>query len=402
MTVAAAASAAAPVVEQSSAPIIAEAAPPAPLSEAPPPGAEAKVEEPKAPISTRDALRAAAAKVEKEEAAKLTGAAIDPKEAAKDPAKGADLKRGDGGKFVPKDAAAAAAKDVIDPAAAKDPAAAAAAKPGEPPPAAAKRTVNAPDRFSNDAKAVWDTAPEPVKAEVDRMHRELTQGIEKHRVGAEKFETIKHFDEMATRSGTDLKTALTNYTSLEAVLRQNPLKGLERVCENIGVSLRDVAQIVLGQTPDQHQSQSDATIRELRAELNQVKQQVGGVTQHFQKQHETTLHDQITKWAESRPHFDIIAPHIAAEMREGATSLDEAETRVLQKYPALAAIAKANETPADPKPAASSAAASELLAQTEKGQKSVHGAPGSGSEPVTQVRSSSIKEALKRAAAKAG
>lgn len=391
MTTALAVSTPAPA-DISSAPIEDVAAPPNPLSEAPPAAVKVEADAPKAPISTRDALRAAAAKVEAGEAAKAAAAekpAVDP---AKDLSKGADLKRGDGGQF--------AAKDPVDPAAAKDPAAIAAAAKAEPP-AAAKRTVNAPERFSNDAKAVWDTAPEPVKAEVDRMHRELTQGIEKHRVGSEKFETIKHFDEMATKGGTDLKTALTRYTNLETVLRQNPLKGLEEVCNNIGVSLRDVAQIVLGQTPDQAQSQSDATIRELKQQVQQLSQQIGGVTSHFEQQGKSQLEKHISDWAAGRDHFDMIAPHIAAEMRDGATDLDDAEARVFQKYPQLAALAKpAAKADPDPKIAASSAAA-DLVAQTDKGSKSIKGAPGPGSEPAAQPASSSIKEALKRAAARA-
>lgn len=386
--------------EANAAPIEHVEAPPSPLSETPPAPAEAKVEPVKAPVSTRDALRAAAAKVEAGEAAKVAGDAP-----VKDAAKGAEVDRGKDGKFAPKDpAAAAAGKDALAPKDGKDPAALAApaVKPATDAPAP-KRTTAAPERFSNDAKAVWDTAPEPVKAEVDRMHREMTQGIEKHRASAEKFETIRNFDDMAARSGTDLKTALTRYTQLEGLLRQNPLKGLEAVCDNIGVSLKDVARIVLEQPADQVQSQSDTTIRELRQTVEQLKQQVGGIGQHFQQQAQTTLQDHIAKWAEDRPHFEIIAPHIAAEMRDGAASLDEAEQRVLQKYPQLASVVKASKSPpADPAAAASSAAAPDLSAQTEKGNKSIKGAPSSGSEPAAQPRSSSIKEALKRAAARAG
>jgi len=396
----AAVGAAAPA-EQSSAPIEHVEAPPSPLSETPPAPAEAKPEPVKAQLSTRDALRAAAAKVESDEAARAAGD-------AKDPAKAAELERDKAtGKFAPKEAAKGAEK----PAAAAKPAdpalkpgqqsAAASVKPAAVDPNAPKHA--APERFSPDAKAVWDSAPEPVKAEVTRMHREMTAGLEKHRAGAEKFDSIREFDELATRSGTDLKTALTRYVNMEQALRQNPLKGLEAVCANIGVSLKDVARIVLEQPADQQQSQADATIRELRSELNQLKQTVGGVTQHFQQQQQTSLHEQISKWADSRPHFEIIAPHIAAEMREGATSLDDAEQRVLQKFPQLAAIAKAAAKPSseEPSPAASAAAAGDLLAQTEKGNKSIKGAPGSGSEPAAQPRSSSIKEALKRAAARA-
>lgn len=396
--------------EHSSAPIEQVTAPPTPLSETtPPPAAEIKAEPPKPAPSTRDALRAAAAKVEAGEAGKATA---DP---AKDLAKGADLDRAKDGKFAPKDPAAG--KDAKTAAAVPEgkPAADAESKDGaKPAPVATKPAATdpnapkhaAPERFSPDAKAAWETAPEPVKAEVHRMQRELTQGIEKHRTAAERDGTLAEFHDMAGKAGKPLRAVVEAYVGMETLLRQNPLKGLEAVCSNIGVSLRDVAQIVLGQTPDQERSQADSTIRELRQELNQLKQQVGGVTQHFQQQGENQLHNQIASWAGSREgYFEVIAPHVAAEMRDGATDLDDAEARVFQKHPALAALAKQAAKPAadpEPDPAASSAAAAALLAQTEKGTKSIKGAPGSGSEPAAQPRSSSIKEALKRAAAKAG
>jgi hypothetical protein len=47
-----------------------------------------------------------------------------------------------------------------------------------------------------------------VKAEVARMEREMTAGIEKHRAKAERDDTLIEFDDMATKSGTTVKDAL--------------------------------------------------------------------------------------------------------------------------------------------------------------------------------------------------
>jgi hypothetical protein len=200
----------------SSAPIETVAAPPTPISDAPPAGAkEAPIEPKEQPRTTREALKAAAAKVEKDNAAPL----VDDKGAVKDGDAKPAAKRDDAtGKFAPKEPAKAA---VADPAAA-------AAKPAVDPAAAAapaKTTAPAPARFSNDAKAVWDTAPEPVKAEVARMERELTQGIEKHR--ARPSATAK--DRAVSRDGRQVwhrrHTALTKYTNMETLLRTEPAAG---------------------------------------------------------------------------------------------------------------------------------------------------------------------------------
>lgn len=358
------------------------------------------------PISIDDAIDRATAKVD----GKAAAAGGD----AKDPNKGAALERDERtGKFAPKPAAAEA-KDAKDAATVKSAPAAAAPKAAEPAggkDAAAQPAVDpnapkhsAPARFSDDAKAVWETAPEPVKAEVSRMERELTAGLEKHKASAAKFDTIREFDEMATRSGTDLKTALSRYVSLEQTLRANPLKGLEAVCDNIGVSLADVARIVLGQAPDQVQSQADATIRELRQKIGQLEQQVGGVTRTFQDQAESSLHQHIETWASSRPHFEVYAPHIATEMRDGAANLDEAEQRVFAKYPAIATLARqaAPAAAAKSDPKTSDVQDPDHEAQTLKGRKSITGAPSPGSTPGAKKRSSSIDEAIDAAFAAAG
>lgn len=393
------AAAAVPAANDSTAGVVIEqgATTPQPLSTEPPAGgAKAEVEAPKAAPTAREALLAAAAKVEKDNA-------VDPKTGekpgdAKDLNKGATLKRGEGGKF-------AAATDGKQPAGG-DPAAvaaaAAAAKPGATEQAAGAVKHAAPERFSPDAKAVWDTAPEPVKAEVHRMHRELEAGIEKHRAGAAKFETVKDFDELATKNGTNLRTALTKYVNTEALLRENPLKGLDAICGNMGTTLREVAAIVMGQTPDQHASQSDATIRELKATVARLEQQVGGVTQTFQQQGQRQLHDHIAEWSKDKDFFEILAPHIAEAMAGGAASLDDAYQGSLAKFPELAALVKPGKPAStDTTLAASAAAAEALKDQTLKGGKSIAGARnGSGSDPVDVTRSTSIRESLKRAAAR--
>ena len=160
--------------------------------------------------AARDALRAAREKVEAQEAEKARGA----DKGTDKPAAGPD--RGEGGRFAAKDTKPAGGE--AKPAAGDDGKPAAAAAPAnpaaqDPPPAPVKRTVTAPERFSNDAKAVWDTAPEPVKAEVDRMHREMTAGIEKHRAKAENYRRQARDEEANAERldqyGQDLAALLT-------------------------------------------------------------------------------------------------------------------------------------------------------------------------------------------------
>lgn len=388
-------------------------APPSALSDAPPPADAAPAEEAKPAPSARAAIEAAAAKVEasQKDADKPAALVRDEATGKFKPAAGKDpeAKPADQAKPGADQAKEAAAK--VDLAKAEvgkvetakpDP-----AKPAGDPPAPAadpsRKPSTAPARFSADAKAAWDAAPEPVKAEVARMERELTAGIEKHRA---RVEALKPFDDMAAKAGTTVEAALKNYTDLDMLMHQNPLNGLEAICERVGVSLRDVAQIVLGQTPDQERSAAEAQVRELKAEVNSLKQKLGGVTQRFEKQDHDAVLEHVTSFAKDKPLFDLLAPHIVAEMNAGVLDLEQAYEAALQKHPQLAALASpaspAASAAADPPAAASTAAAPDLEAQTRKGQKSVAGAPGTGSEPAAQPRSSSIREALRRAAARAG
>lgn len=381
---------------------------PVPLSNESTTGAgKGDVAEPKAPPTTREALKAAAEKVASEnppDGSKPGDKVGDPK----DLNKGAQLARGEGGKFAPKDGkqptaaetaeaarVAAAAATPEGKAAAAAAATAAAAKPGDQAAGAVKHA--APERFSPDAKAAWETAPEPVKAEVHRMQRELEAGIEKHRVGAQKYDTVKDFDDIATRSGTTLRTALERYVNTEQLLRANPLKGLDAICQQMNMSLRQVAEVVMGQQPDARAAQSDGEIRELRATVARLEQQVGGVTRTFQEQGQTKLYNDIAEWSKGKLHFELLAPHIAEAVAAGAT-LDDAYQGALAKFPDLSA----GKPPAtDTTLAASAAAAVASSDQTGKGERSIAGARnGSGSDPVDHQRPSSIKESLKRASAR--
>lgn len=412
-----------PVIAETPNPISTEPQPELPLDEKPV-KVETKVEkEPAKPTTARDALKKAAEKVAKDEApadktpaVKSEPKAAEPKVDAKaDAAKvetKADTKaepqpRADDGKFAAKDVAPDASKPVADAKTAPDPKLASEApKPGEPV-KEVKPSYTAsepPKRFSPDAKEAWASAPDAVRAEVSRMEKELTAGFEKHRSDAEAFNNVREFHDMAQKSGTDLKTALTNYTNMEQVLRADPLKGLELICQNAGLSLRDVAAHVLNQTPEQQSSQSDATIRELRATVQRLEQQVGTVTQTFEQQRTQTTQQKVEEFAAAHSRFEELSDDIAFFMKAGRTK-DLAEAYQLAE--------RLNPAPVKP-PAASSAPVPvasapvielpkpDLAAQTAKGSKSITGSPTAGSDPVTRRPSTSIKESLQRARAAAG
>jgi len=123
----------------------------------------------------------------------------------------------------------------------------------------ASHTASAPPaRFSTDAKAAWDEAPEVIRAEVSRMQREFMAGFAKHRAAALRDASIAEFHDMAAKGRTTLKEALSRYVNMENQLRADPLRGMEIICQNVGMSLQEVAAKVLGLALDRGQGAGPA------------------------------------------------------------------------------------------------------------------------------------------------
>lgn len=375
-------------------------APPNPIStEGNPPEPEPKAEpkpepKPKEPEPTsRSALERAKAAVE-EKAKAEAGKDDQPKDDAK-PVK-SEAARDETGKFAPKEPA----KDA--PAATDKPAGGDEAKAATE--TAQKGVAPAPDapaRFSPDAKAAWSTAPEPVKAEVNRAIREMEAGIEKHRASAEAFEPVRQYHEMAQKSGTTLDKALESYVGIENAWRQNPTHGFVGVCQNMGVDPVQQAKAIYeqlsgatglpkGDSPD---------VAGVRSELSATQRELAEIKQTLQQQAQAPVLEKVSAFAADKPLFNYVANDIAQIIADQGVSLEQAYEIALEKHPALKA-AQAAPAPSNPEP--SPAPVSAPAAQTRAGEKSIAGAPSPGSNPANRQPSSSIKDALKRAAQRAG
>jgi hypothetical protein len=242
----------------------------------------------------------------------------------------------------------------------------------------------APNRFSADAKAAWQQAPEPVRAEITRAVTELENGLNDYR---QKWEPLKEFDTIAKENGTDIKTALTNYVGIERLIASDPIKGLGQVCENMGLSLRAVAEHVLGQEPDQASAGQEQTIRELRQEIQSIRQEMNGVSTSIKSRDEQTIMNEVLEFAKDKPRFGELERDIAFFLEAGrAKNLQEAFEMADRFNPAAQTVAV---TPP-------------LKVQTNKGQLSMTGAPSSGSTPQNPARPVSAREALSNAFARAG
>ncbi|MBN9550849.1 MAG: hypothetical protein J0H31_18770, partial [Alphaproteobacteria bacterium] len=252
---------------------------------------------------------------------------------------------------------------------------------------------DAPARFKSDAAAMqeWGKTPAPVQAAIHRTVRELEKGIEQHRADAQAFNEVRAFDDLAKKSGTTMQAAMSNYVGIEMMLRQDPIAGLNQIANNMGFSLREVAAHIMGQQPDQVQSQNDATIRELRQQIAKLEQSIGGVNNTLSQQAQTVLEKQLTDFSSEHPRIEELSDEIVRQINAGF-DLPEAYRRaeMLNPLPAAPVIAEPQTLATDPAP------------QTRKGSLTTQGAPNAGSNPGKRASSTSIRDAIRNARAAIG
>lgn len=267
-----------------------------------------------------------------------------------------------------------------------------------------------PSRFSQDAKANWETAHESVKAETHRMAREFEQGYAKHKEDAEAFSEVREFGELAKQHGISLKQALTQYVGLDRSLKsqdpQQKLSAIKHVFEHAGVDPRQWAAALMNQKPDEVQSEQHQTIAALRNELAQIRQQVGSVAQSFQQQQQSTVMERVQAFAGDHPRFDELSSDISFFLKSDKVDQDlPPQERLSQAYQLAERL---NPGPATHTPAPLTPEPFQPAPLNPAGSKSIAGAPANGSDPTIPPRNRSggkgqhpsIDDALKRAQAR--
>ena len=321
--------------------------------------------EPVAKPTAREALEAASAKVE---AAEKTSAAREAK-AAKD-------------------------EKLIDP---KAPVVDAdkTAKPDATTKVEAKPTDNdAPTRFNADAKTAWATAPDAVKAETHRALRELEAGVTKYNDAADAYEPIRKFSDLAKEYGMTLHDALDNYVGIDQSLaskdQNEQASAIEKVLKVAGTTPAEYAAWVQG-GGKAVQQQSDPMIGELRQQVEDLKNQLGQVSTSIQSQQEQDYAAQIETWKADKPLAETLADEIAYYVNDEGLSLDDAYQKAKNLFEDKARKAGFISAPQTP--------SREAPAHTRL-PKSITGSPGTGSYPASAQPSLSIKDSIRRAAAR--
>jgi hypothetical protein len=229
-----------------------------------------------------------------------------------------------------------------------------------------------PPRMAPHAQAEWHQAPESVRGEVHRMHKEMSDAYQRFRADHEEMNTIRPFHQMAQEHGTTLQRALNNYTTMERKLVEDPFGGFDMITSNLNLhtpegqklTFRDLAYAYLQQSPEQHKLLQQQNAQSSQSyQLGAINQKVDAIANHFQQMQYQQAHQYmrsgVDQFAATHPRFDELGAQIHQEVMLGF-DLDTAYQRADRLYPATHAAQTRQTTPS---------------AQTR--DKSISGAPSS-------------------------
>jgi hypothetical protein len=214
-----------------------------------------------------------------------------------------------------------------------------------------------PPRMAPHAQAEWHVAPESVRGEVHRMHREMADAYQRFRGDHEEMNGIRQFQQMAKEHGTTLQRALSNYTTMERKLVQDPHAAFEMIVSNLNLrtpegqklTYRDLAYDYLQQSPEQHKLMQAQNAQSAQGyQLGALHQKVDAIANNFQQMQYAQAHSHtrsaVDQFADSHPRFDELGPAIEREIQFGF-DLDTAYQRAERLYPATHAAQTRQTTP---------------------------------------------------------
>lgn len=187
-----------------------------------------------------------------------------------------------------------------------------------------------PQRMAEHAKAEWHAAPESVRGEVYRMHREFAAAHQRYRADHEAMNGLRPYFDLARRQGTSLDRVLGNYVGIEHRLRQDPIGGLDLIVNNLNLrtsdghrlGLRDVAGYVLSQSPEQLRSVQHGNAQTAQSQqITQLSNLVRSLAQNQQRMQYADTYRQtrwgVDRFAETHPRLDELGDIIEQELKLG-------------------------------------------------------------------------------------
>jgi hypothetical protein len=295
-------------------------------------------------------------------------------------AQAAGRARDGAGRFAAKDAAAPQ-DAAADPAAQAQQDAAAQGQDGQ----AAQAPAGPPPGWSVASKAVFDTLPEHVRADVAKREAEVNRGLAKLR----DYKALDPYVEMARQSNSSLPQVIENYVKAEQFLSTDPVNAILWLCQSYGVDPGSLTGGQAQQAPAAPQ-QPAFDIQPLYREINTLK---STIIADKQAQVRTELEKFYSD--PSHKYADNVADQMAGLIRSGqASTLKDAYDKACWLNTEIRALL-INEQQA--KSAADQAARAKAAAsQARAASRSITGGP-SATPPPPADDSDNLRASLEQA-----
>lgn len=261
--------------------------------------------------------------------------------------------------------------------------------------------IEAPKSFLPDAKETWRNTPRAVQRDVENMARQHESELAQHKEAAERYETIRAYDEAARKSGrAGVHESLAEVVQLENLMQANPMAALNQILMRAGprkadgqpISLFELAQAIINTGQDGYQR----AIAQQPQQTNQRQPdpEVAALKQQLAEMREQQMAAQIIgPFKAEHPRYDELESDIAFFLQSGKipASLSPSD-RLAAAYDMAARInpaSHANDAPdeTDLEPA-------RRAAETSAPAKSIKSAPGAVTSEMEPERGGSIRDLL--------
>jgi hypothetical protein len=267
---------------------------------------------------------------------------------------------------------------------------------------APKEPIPAPAAWTAPAKAKWAAIDPAVQAEIAKRETDMVLGMQKQGDQLKRFERMDeaiapHRNYLAM-NGLDEASYVRSLVAADEQLRgPNPLGALAQIAGMYNIDLRQIGGPAQAVQPGQQpapQAQPDPMLQQALKEIAELKQSQAQQQSTAQQTEQAQTQAQIDAFAKDHLYFENVRPQMAALLRAGTATMDEAYDMACWARPDIRPLLLKEQ--ADKQAAALRAEASAKASEARQASGSVTGSPAPGASPARVGPSPSIRESLER------
>lgn len=259
-----------------------------------------------------------------------------------------------------------------------------------------------PKNFLPDSREVWRNVPRAVRRDIETMVKDHETAVAQHTEAGQRYDAIKHFDDLARSNGRELSDSLNRVVELENLIQSNPLAGLNRILQDAGprkadgqpFSLYEVADFIMKQGPDGYQNLVTQRQQQQQgpSEVDRLNERIAAM------EAEAKAAPIINQFAAKNGRYYELESDIALFLQSGKVPASlSPEDRLAAAYDMAVRINPASNAQARPSTEGEDA---ERRADVDfSGSKSIRSSPGSVTEEVEDQAKGgeSILESIRKA-----